>query len=284
MKGGASAKMTPQSTKQFQGGRNIFRETAVTIASNPVVIFLFAFLALVQAAALTVLFLSHSAPFNALLGPVIRRFWGERFLHYPDNFLLLPKLFAHAETVVVTLVGLVITGAAIQLVASARSQEYASTIVKAFSQSFRRYAGMLLVWLVIFFSLRHGARAAFDALPNVGLVPHFAALFVIFLASQILTAFLFPALFLSGKKYWAALADGVNLAFKNLPALTMLLIVPVAVTVALSFVKTLSPMISKNHPDMVLVILYLSILVTTAVDIFITSATAILYLKVRSSK
>lgn len=274
--------MTPQSAVPETPG-SLFRETTATIARNPLVIFLFIFLALIQASALTVVFLSHSEPFSSLLGPIIRRFWGDRFLHYPDNFLLLPKLFSYAEMAVITVVGLIVTGITIQLVASARDRAHSSTIVTAFWGTLKRYFGMLFVWLCIFFALRYGARAALDHLPN-SLPVHFAGLLGVFLLTQMLTAFLFPAILLSGKKYWKSIVEGLMLALKNIPGLFLLLLLPVGLSVALSYLKTMSPLLSQNNPDMVLVILYCSIVVATVVDLFITSATAILYLKVRNSK
>ncbi len=274
--------MTPQSAlPETPGG--LFRETTATILRNPLVLFLFVFLAFIQACALTVVFLSHSEPVNSLLGPIIRRFWGDRFLHYPDNFLILPKLFSYAEMAVITVAGLIITGITIQLIASARDREHTSTIVTAFWNTLKRYLGMLFIWLCIFFALRYGARAVLDLLPN-RLPLHFAGLLGVFLIMQMLTAFLFPAILLSGKKFWKSISEAVGLALKNSPRLFLLLLLPVGLSVALSYLKTMSPLVSQNNPDMVLVILYCSIVVSTAVDLFITSATAILYLKVRNSK
>jgi len=274
--------MTPQSASS-EKSTSLFHETTVTILRNPLVLFLFVFLALMQACALTVVFLSHSEPIGSLLGPIIRRFWGDRFLHYPDNFLLLPKLFSYAEMAVITVAGLVITGITIQLIASAREREHSSTIVTAFWGTLQRYFGLLFIWLCIFFALRYGARAVLDFLPN-RLPLHFAGLLGVFLMMQMLTAFLFPAIILSGKKYWKSVSEGLGLALTNMPRLFLLLVLPVGLSVALSYLKTMSPLVSQNNPDMVLVILYGSIVVSTAVDLFITSATAILYLKVRNSK
>ncbi len=256
-------------------------ETLAAIAKQPIIPALFILLALFQAAALTVVFLSHSEPFLSILGPIIRRFWGERFLHYPENFLLLPKLFGHAEMVVLTLAGLLATGIVIQLLAGGRAGNSRVTAVSAFTVTLKKYFGMAFLWLGLFFVLRTASRSILPHLPAL-LPAHFAGLVAVFLMTQTLTAFLFPSILLSGKNYWKSLGEGILLSLKNFPQLLVVLFIPVVVSVAVSFLRSLSPSLSHDNPDFVLVILYVSILVSTAVDLYITSATAIFYLKVRN--
>ncbi len=268
----------PENNKPQQ---SLHRETLIAIAKQPIIPALFILLAIFQAAGLTALFLSHSEPFSSILGPIIRRFWGERFLHYPENFLLLPKLFGHSEMVILTLFGLLVTGITIQLVGAARTGDSRVTAVTAFSGTLKKYLGLAALWIALFFLLRTVSRAVLPFLPPQ--IPvHYAGLLAVFLSTQVLTALLFPAILLSGKGYWKALAEGFLLSVKNFPVLFAALFIPVALSVAVSFLRSLSPSISHDNPDFVLVILYGSILVSTVVDLYITSATAIFYLKVRN--
>src|SRR5512137_299041 len=71
----------------------------------PFIIFVFTELVL-----LMLLYVAPRQPFNAVLAPPIRAFWGERFLHYPANFLLLPKLESLLRNYLTVFLGSFLTG------------------------------------------------------------------------------------------------------------------------------------------------------------------------------
>ena len=65
----------------------------------PVILVPFLIFTLIDLCGLIFVFLIPRAPLYALLGPIVRTFWGEQFLHYPANFLLLPKLASLSRTI-----------------------------------------------------------------------------------------------------------------------------------------------------------------------------------------
>ena len=71
--------------------------TFQTFKTNPAVYLPFLIFALIELTALIVLFLAPRSPANVLLGPPIRRLYGEQFLHYPYDLTLLPKLYYYAQ-------------------------------------------------------------------------------------------------------------------------------------------------------------------------------------------
>ena len=79
---------------------DVYGQVFEILRKDPTITILFALLALIEFVALTGLFLSHSAPFSYIFGPIIQTFYSEKFLHYPANFLLLPKIFNHAHLVI----------------------------------------------------------------------------------------------------------------------------------------------------------------------------------------
>ncbi len=59
----------------------------------------FIILFIVDIILISVLYLSPRYPLSVLFAPPIRKLWGSQFLHYPMNFMLLPKLFYYARLV-----------------------------------------------------------------------------------------------------------------------------------------------------------------------------------------
>ena len=66
---------------------DISRQTLSLLRETPTVLLLFVFLGFLDFCALLLLFFSHSKPVSIMFAPIIRAYWGGRFLHYPDNFL-----------------------------------------------------------------------------------------------------------------------------------------------------------------------------------------------------
>src|SRR4030042_4575140 len=59
---------------------------------------------------LIILYYSPRQPFRVIFGPPIKTFWGERFLHYPFFFMLLPKLLSTARMVLSVFIGSLTAG------------------------------------------------------------------------------------------------------------------------------------------------------------------------------
>ena len=260
----------------------IHKEAMTVILHNPVILLLFVLLGAIEAFALTTLFLSHSAPFSKLFAPIIRRFWGERFLHYPDNFLLLPKLYGYANAVILTIVGLIISAICIKLIEASVTRTGASTL-GAMQQAFKKYFGMLAVWIPAFLLMRYGVANLMPLIPRV-LALQFVLILILFIVVQAVTTFLFAAIVTSESGFFKAIGDGFK-RLKTHGGLVMAAIfIPCAVGVFLSFLKSTAPSFVRVYPESVLVILYVGIIVTMAVDLYVTSVSTILYLKARNEK
>ena len=62
---------------------------------------------------LIVLYFSPRLPLRVIFGPPIKTFWGERFLHYPFFFMLLPKLLSNVRMVISVFIGSLTAGLAV---------------------------------------------------------------------------------------------------------------------------------------------------------------------------
>ena len=113
------AKITTIHTKKDEAMKTLKKiagKLSRLIKKYPNVIIPFAVMGVLDFITLYILYLAPQRPVSIALAPPIRAFWGEQFLHYPMNILLLPKLYNYAHMVLLATVGIVTTGAAIGMI------------------------------------------------------------------------------------------------------------------------------------------------------------------------
>ncbi len=101
------------------------------------------------------LYLAPRQPFAVLLAPPIRAFRGEKFLHYPANFLLLPELASLSRNFLACIFGSLLTGFAVAMVVDVYYKKNINALASlkaAFKKYLYLFAVVLLV-TVLFFSL-----------------------------------------------------------------------------------------------------------------------------------
>ena len=75
----------------------LLRFSVVAIVRHPLIIYPFCIWISLQLLVLEVLYFSLRWPLSAFFAPIIRTLYSEAFLHYPFNFVLLPKLFHYSK-------------------------------------------------------------------------------------------------------------------------------------------------------------------------------------------
>lgn len=93
----------------------IYTVTLQTLRKKPAVYVPFIIFALFELFLLLLVYLAPRMPVRIFLGPPIKTLWGERFLHYPLNFLLLPKLASLSRMVLSIFLGSLTTGIAVAI-------------------------------------------------------------------------------------------------------------------------------------------------------------------------
>jgi hypothetical protein len=258
----------------------IYRETFAILVEYPTIGFLFLAITLLDIAALISLFLAHSAPFSIVLAPIIRAFWDDRFLHYPQNLVLLPKLFNHAHFVILSVFGILVSGITIKKIEGAAKGERTATFT-ALAPVFKKYFALLVSWLVCYGVFVFMAEKILEALPGT-LPVQLVVGFVVSLAVQAVFAFVLPAVLIESrgflKNFWAGLVFG----FKNFFTTILLVAVPVFMIVIFSFFKALTPVYTRSYPEAVLWVLIAGIFVSLIVDFTVTVTTTLFYVKSRN--
>lgn len=258
----------------------IYQQTFAVLKESPTIGILFLLIAFFDFLALVVLFYAPSEPVSLVIAPVIRTFWGERFLHYPENFVLLPKLLNHAHFLILSLFGISVTGIAIKKI-EAHAEGNTLSVLSAVGPVFKKYFSLLVVWLAFYgffmFSLKHILR---QLPPNVW--AQLAGGFCVGIVIQSLFAFLLPSLLISGRGLFRDLWEGMLTGVRHFLLTSSLIAVPMVLIVTLSFFKAMAPLMVRFYPEMVLWVLAAGIIISMIVDLLVTTSTTLLYLQVRN--
>lgn len=260
----------------------ILKETKDVVLKNPVVLLLFFILSIIDLISFVVLFLSHSFPFSKVLAPIIRRFWGDRFLHYPDNLFLLPKLCGYAHVLMLSTFGLIVTAIVIKLIQN-QIENTKVTALEAAGIGLKKYFWLALTWVSSFFALRFIGRGLTGFIGDSVLV-QIVVFWFVFLLFQSLISFIFPAIVTAQRGFIRPVLTGLVTAIKNYGLLIKLLFVPVGISVGISFMKAFAPAYIKINPEIIIFVMVFSIFVSVAVDLYITTVTAVSFLRTRSNK
>ena len=260
----------------------IYQQVFSVLRKNPMVFFLFLLIALLDLVALMVLYFAPSPPVLNVLGPVIRSFWGDSYLHYPNNFLLLPKLFSHAHFLISTIVGVFITGIIIKKIEAETLGQKVSTLSAA-GRIFKRYFSLVAAWLLSYGIFVFALKGILPLLPK-NLWLQVGSGFFLGLIIQSVLAFLLPALVLIENGFFKTLFLGFRFGVKNILLTGALIFVPMMLILILSVARLFTPLFVRIHPELVLWVLCAGIVVSLLVDICVTSSATLLFLKVRNEK
>lgn len=126
----------------------IYQVTFQLLRKHPAFFIPFIIFALFDALALIILFLAPRMPLILVLGPFIRTFWGEGFLHYPTNFLLLPKLFFLNRMVLSVIAGSLLSGIAVDIILGIYNEKPVR-LRESFKTALRKYISLFTVVFLI---------------------------------------------------------------------------------------------------------------------------------------
>src|SRR3989338_7999876 len=216
-----SAKKAPQQIMP------LIRGSIDTLVNNPVVLIPFLTVAFIHLAVLELLYFAPRFPLSAFFNPVVATLWGERFIHYPEHFMIIPKLFQNTQIVLYIFVSSYFIAVAIALIAALNNNQKMNFrsacrdageryihVFAAALLSFCVFLGLyllynLLINNVLKFSSIDGVFFTIKKIVMVG-APYVNVLFGVFVTA--LFAFVYPVIIIENQKVLAAL----RLNFKRL--------------------------------------------------------------------
>ncbi|MFH1413950.1 MAG: hypothetical protein ABIG56_03810 [Candidatus Omnitrophota bacterium] len=198
----------------------IYEKTITAIRKYPFIFFPFLLYALLQAIALVIIYIAPRDPFNKILAPPIRTFWGERFLHYPTNFILLPKLFSIAQFGLAVIIGSLITGLVVALVLNIFDKRKPGLRQGLFT-AVKRYIPLILITFLVLALFR------------------FSTKFIVFLLTKYFLAGHERLLFLGGRLWFGPLLLLTNFACAILIQALFIYSIPVLIIERKNFITSL---------------------------------------------
>lgn len=257
----------------------VWRKLAGITRKNPVILTPFLWIAFFDALLLLVLFLAPRFPFSPVLAPIVRAFWGERFLHYPANFLVLPRFFYTMRLFLGVIIGSFLTGVAVSLIHQSEEGDvplWWFGIRKAVSM----YIRLIIIWgilLAVYFLTVKIFTFLDPFLISRKII--YGKNFLLGVSIQMLFIFTIPAIIIENKKIPGAIIR--SLAFvKNFPVTIFIFIaIPSIMLVPMDYLQIKLPVLmGRFFPEVTLYVLGGKIFVITIIDFVITASATVLLL------
>lgn len=275
--------------------RKVYKTTFQSLKYNPTLFIPFIIFAIIEFIALMFLYLSPRMPLRLIFGPIVRTFWGEIFLHYPSNFLLLPKLASLSRMFLSVVFSSLLTGVAVNLILDIHNKKkfkieesfktafkkytYLFTVVLIFTASFYFLAKIITLILIKYFLAGH-TRLLFLG-PKIWMGPILPCInFIVAIFIQSAFTYAIPALIIDKEKLNKSLIKSFGLFIKFFIPTLILVGVPLVIYIPIIILDYKTAfLINKLFPEIILLVLFLSTIVSSLViDPLVTLSTAHLYL------
>lgn len=269
---------------------------------HPVIFLPFLAFAVIESCALVALFLAPRFPVNLVVAPLIRTFWGERYLHYPSNFLLLPKISSLAKMTLYVIFGSVFLGTAVGFINEVFTGKKNPQIWTSFFAAAKKYvslfAAILFVTLIFYYPVKFlnlailkyftsGHTKLLFLKSDVWLGPFSIVVnFSIGILLQAAFVYMIPLLIIGNEKLLPAIGKSV-LLFKRLffPTLVLVLLSSMIYIPVILLTYNSAYLIENVFPEIILWILFVGIAINSVViDALMTVSTTLLFLLHREQR
>jgi len=274
--------------------KKAYLNTKQSVKNAPAIFIPFIIFAIIEFIALICIYLAPRMPLRLILGPPIRTFWGEGFLHYPLNFLLIPKLMSLSRMFLSIIFSSVLTGMAVVIISDIYNKKHLN-LETAFKSALKKYISLFSIVFILIL-LYYGLIK----IVNTGLAKYFIAghtrllflgvrawlgpiLFVInfILGVLIQSAFIYaiPTLIIENEKLPKSITRSFAL-FKKLFVPTLILVgLPILFYIPIVIIQGNSTILmNKLFPEFILWVAILGIIVNALIDLVITTSCTFLYL------
>ena len=281
--------------------KSTYDKTIQSIKSKPVLFVPFAIFAAFELVILIIVYLAPRMPLKLLFGPPIKALWGEKFLHYPINFVLIPKLVSLARVGLTVILGSLLTGVATLLVYNLykKNKVNLKTVFKAALKKYVALFAVVLLFTLLFYFMdiitskllikyfTSGHSKLLFLGPKIWFGPILVTLnFMLAIIVQSAFIYAIPFLLIGGETLTKSVLKSFVLFKKHffktiiLVGLPMLLYIPTIILQANS-----AYLVVRLFPEVVVWVSILSLLVNSLIiDLLITLSTTHLYLLHKDEK
>lgn len=128
-----------------------WKKSLTLIAKHPFIFLPFIFLASLEMIWLGISFYTPRPPISLILAPPVRVFMGEQFLHYPLNFLILPRLVFIGRIFIYITFGLLSLVMTMAIIIQIEEEKEEIRFLGNFNRAVRRYPSLFVLGLAYCF-------------------------------------------------------------------------------------------------------------------------------------
>ncbi|MFH1283899.1 MAG: hypothetical protein ABII27_09595 [bacterium] len=255
----------------------------------------FGVIALLELVGIAALFIAIQPPAVKYITPIVLRFWGEQFLHYPYNLLLLSGLFSHLQVVLAVVLGTLCSGLTISNVF-----QYTQTEQFSYKTSFKKvlikYVSLIIITILVLFLIKFSYSMEKRVLIKIMMKGQsflklrsedWSMLFIVFGVItagfvQSVFAFAHTAIIIDNKNFITAIFRNIAFVFKNLSAVCVLVIVPLVVFIPVTLLKgNLFELMKRTAPEIVFAVLGLGVVISFFINMIVTISTTNAYILIK---
>ena len=260
----------------------------------PSILLPFFMIAFFQIMGLIILFHFPIPPVSIIFAKPVRAFFGEQFMHYPANFLLLPRLFNYSQLLISGTIGVIMFGMVIGLICQANIKNEKLRLIGNLNRSIRHCFTLMGIWIIIyilsFIVLRSPQFLIVKFLSKTPLTIFlykgmFYVGFILVLLIETFFIYAYSAVIIERRKFINAVGRGLSVAKKVFLPTFILITIPRLLDFLIIMLKRYAGLFMKwTVPEITLVILGLSIIVTFIADFLVVSSTANLFILAKEAE
>ncbi len=254
------------------------------IKSNPVVLLPFIFIAFFEALASELIYFSTAKPISIVTGPIVKKYIGEDFMHYPGSLMFLPNAFYYAQVLIYIFIGVFMAAVSVNIFKNkkaglpVRVDALAKNALKSYLSYF--IYGIIAIILMILikrvdtFTLSKVTQALFkNSQAAAGKFYFIGMSLASFLTNVLLHAFIvlaIPIMVMQKKPVFKALGASIYMGFRNFFSVFSLIFIPFMAYLPVMLLKSMSTILAnKTFPELTLYIVTASIIISVFVDCFV---------------
>ncbi len=259
------------------------------ITTKPVILLPFVFTAFLEGLALEIIYFYPKRPLSFLINPIVVKFYGENFTHYPDNLVLLPNLFYSTQLFIYVTASIFLIAAAMYILkhAKADSAIKAGAVIKEAGSRYPAYLMYGIIMVALLFAVKKldmmvlswFFKWAVGFAPNTApkLLPAVTTVFVF--VSSIITQALFilvvPIMVLKNHSLWKSTLESVFLGLRHFPSMFVLILVPYTLLLPVLLLKGYSlRLMTMTFPEITLILAVVGVVLAIFADCFVVVSVA----------
>ena len=261
-----------------------WRSSLELMAKKPIVILPFVIIAFFEGLALELIYFAARPPISAVAGPVIRKFFGEAFIHYPGNLIVLPRIFYYAQVAIYVSIGVMMSAITVNIFKNLR-EGLPVRMNALLKNAGKRYFGYFIYGCLIMVLLFLSSKAeTFLFTKIIGKLSHFlpkyaltilsfGSILLLFITSVIIYTLMIstvPLMVLEKKSFLKSCGISVLTGARSFLKIFPLILLPFIVYLPLTILKGIPEQLAdKTFPGMNLLVIAFGTIITIFVDCFV---------------